>query len=48
MISGIYVDKARDITFQDVKVRKKEGILPYYREDVTLFDAESVKMDAEA
>ena len=48
MISGIYVDKARDITFQDVKIRKKEGILPYYREDVTLLDAERVKMDAEA
>lgn len=48
MISGIYVDKARDITFQDVKIRKKEGILPYYREDVTLLDAERVKMEAEA
>ena len=35
MISGIYVDKARDITFQDVKIRKKEGILPYYREDIS-------------
>lgn len=35
-ISGIYVDYGKNIRFKDVTVTKKEGILPYYKEDYTL------------
>lgn len=44
-ISGIYADKVRNVQFKNVKIRKKEGILPYYKEDVTLLDVENVKCE---
>ncbi|MDO5417994.1 MAG: glycosyl hydrolase family 28 protein [Lachnospiraceae bacterium] len=44
-ISGVYADKVKNVTFQNIRIRKRSSILPYYKEDVTLLDVEDVSSD---
>lgn len=44
-ISGIYVDEADHITFCNVKITKRDGILPFFKEDVTLLNVSDIKME---
>lgn len=46
-ISGIYADYVKNVSFHDIQITKKEGILPFYEEDVTLRNVENVRIDVE-
>ena len=46
-ISGIYADYVKNVSFHDIQITKKEGILPFYEEDVTLGNVENVRIDVE-
>jgi hypothetical protein len=37
----------KNVSFHDTQITKKEGILPFYEEDVTLGNVENVRIDVE-
>ena len=43
-ISGVYAKNGRNIRFKDVTISKKEGILPYYKEDYTLINVQDAEV----
>lgn len=47
-ISGIYGDYVRNITFRNLQIEKRDGILPYYKEDTTLLHVSDVRLTDQA
>ena len=44
---GICADYVKNVSFHDIRITKKEGILPFYEEVVTLGNVENVRIDVE-
>ncbi|WP_243002664.1 glycoside hydrolase family 28 protein [Lachnotalea glycerini] len=43
-ISGIYCNYCKDVDFQGLRIEKKESIMDYYKEDVTLLEVTNVNV----